>query len=208
MRINIREMVTIFWLLLHFFHAFFIVDRARCKLTTGRSAVEVNIENERFNVVCSRFYLKFGNFTLWFGRLYEIFSFDRHDRYDDMETRLYCHSIAISLSIPNKIEWSFWTCESFTCIQTPSFLKETSSPAHFVAPSIWKSSSQRGPIEIAKRPDIFFPDSWHQAYQLHAAGCKKIYNFLVAPAVTTAQGCTNYVLLTVKKKKKRKHSTM
>ena len=29
----------------------FIVDRARCKLT-GRSAVEVNIENERFTVVC------------------------------------------------------------------------------------------------------------------------------------------------------------
>ena len=31
----------------------FIVDRSRCKWT-GRSAVEVNIENERFAVVCSR----------------------------------------------------------------------------------------------------------------------------------------------------------
>ena len=30
-----------------------IVDRARCKWT-GRSAIEVNIENERFTVVCSR----------------------------------------------------------------------------------------------------------------------------------------------------------
>ena len=36
-----------------FFLASFIVDRARCKWT-GRSAVEVNIENERFTVVCSR----------------------------------------------------------------------------------------------------------------------------------------------------------
>ena len=42
----------------------FIVDRARCKWT-GRGAVEVNIENERFTVVCShsRLNLKFGNFT-------------------------------------------------------------------------------------------------------------------------------------------------
>ena len=31
----------------------FIIDRARCKWT-GRSAVEVNIENERFAVVYSR----------------------------------------------------------------------------------------------------------------------------------------------------------
>ena len=36
-----------------FFLASFIVDRARCKWT-GRSAVEQNIENERFTVVCSR----------------------------------------------------------------------------------------------------------------------------------------------------------
>ena len=35
-----------------FFLASFIVDRARCKCAGG-SAVEVNIENERFTVVCS-----------------------------------------------------------------------------------------------------------------------------------------------------------
>ena len=50
-----------------FFLASFIVDRACCKWT-GRSAIEVNIfiENERFNIVCSCHYqnLKFGNFTL------------------------------------------------------------------------------------------------------------------------------------------------
>ena len=33
--------------------ASFIVDRARSKWTAG-SAVEINIENERFTVVCSR----------------------------------------------------------------------------------------------------------------------------------------------------------
>ena len=40
-----------------FFLASFVVDRARCKWT-GRSAAEVNIENERFTVVCSRLSLK------------------------------------------------------------------------------------------------------------------------------------------------------
>ena len=44
-----------------------MVDRARCKWT-GRSAVEVNIQNERFTVVCSRCQVVFktvkcGNFT-------------------------------------------------------------------------------------------------------------------------------------------------
>jgi len=34
-------------------HRIFIDDRSRCK-RTGRSAVEVNIENEKFAVVCSR----------------------------------------------------------------------------------------------------------------------------------------------------------
>ena len=53
-----------------FFLASFLVDRARCKWT-GRSAVEQNIENERFTVLCPRcrLNLKFGNFTLSFGRL-------------------------------------------------------------------------------------------------------------------------------------------
>ena len=36
-----------------FFLASFIIDRARCEWT-GRSAIEVNIENERFTVVSSR----------------------------------------------------------------------------------------------------------------------------------------------------------
>ena len=36
-----------------FLLASFIVDRARCKWS-GRGAVEVNVENERFTVVCSR----------------------------------------------------------------------------------------------------------------------------------------------------------
>ena len=40
-------------------------------MATGRGAVAVNIENERFTVLCSRCRdkLKFGNFTLSFGRL-------------------------------------------------------------------------------------------------------------------------------------------
>lgn len=38
-----------------FFLASVIVDRARCK-RTDRGAVEVNIENERFTVGCSRCY--------------------------------------------------------------------------------------------------------------------------------------------------------
>ena len=48
----------------------FIVDRARCKWT-GRSAVKVNIENERFTVVCScyRWNIEFGNFRSSFDRL-------------------------------------------------------------------------------------------------------------------------------------------
>ena len=49
-KINIWEMVTICDYC--FFLASFIVDRARCKWT-GRSAGEVNTENERFTVVCS-----------------------------------------------------------------------------------------------------------------------------------------------------------
>ena len=49
------------------FLASFIVDMARFKWT-GRSAVEVNIENKRITVVCSRCEnLKFGNFTLSFS---------------------------------------------------------------------------------------------------------------------------------------------
>ena len=52
-----------------FFLAPFIVDRAHCKWT-GISAVQVNYENERFTVVCSRCRqnLKIRNFTLSFGR--------------------------------------------------------------------------------------------------------------------------------------------
>ena len=48
----------------------FIVDRARCKWT-DRSAVEVNIQNERRYIVVSTCFknLKFGNFTWSFGRL-------------------------------------------------------------------------------------------------------------------------------------------
>ena len=48
----------------------FIDDRARCKWT-GRSAVKVNIENERFTVVCScyRWNIEFGNFRSSFDRL-------------------------------------------------------------------------------------------------------------------------------------------
>ena len=52
-----------------FFLASSVVDRVRCKWT-GRSAVGVNYENERFTVVCSRCRrnLKIRNFTLSFGR--------------------------------------------------------------------------------------------------------------------------------------------
>ena len=53
LKINIREMVTIFRLLLLPRILYNIVDRSRCKWT-GRSAVEVNIENERLTVACSR----------------------------------------------------------------------------------------------------------------------------------------------------------
>ena len=60
--------MTILWLLV--LPRTFIVDTARCKWT-DRSAIEVNLENERFTVICSRcrLNLKFGNFTLLFGRL-------------------------------------------------------------------------------------------------------------------------------------------
>ena len=51
LKINIWEMVTIL-LLLPLPHIL-IFDRARGK-RTGRSAVEVDIENERFVFVCSR----------------------------------------------------------------------------------------------------------------------------------------------------------
>ena len=48
LQIDIWEMVTILWLLLP---CIFIVGKARCKWTS-RSVDEVNIENERFTVVC------------------------------------------------------------------------------------------------------------------------------------------------------------
>ena len=51
---NGNENVTWKWWLLRdycFFVASFIVDNARCNWT-GRSAVEVNVENERLTVVC------------------------------------------------------------------------------------------------------------------------------------------------------------
>ena len=57
--------------LLATFRLEYVVDRARCKWT-GRSTVEVNIEDERFTiVVCSRCRQrpKSGNFPLSFGRL-------------------------------------------------------------------------------------------------------------------------------------------
>ena len=62
LKINIWEMVIIA-------SSSFIVDRECCKWT-GRRAIEVNVEDERFTVVCSLccWNLKFGNFTL-FGRL-------------------------------------------------------------------------------------------------------------------------------------------
>jgi len=41
-----------------FFLVSFIIDRARCKWT-GRSAVKVNMENERFTIVCSRWHFMF-----------------------------------------------------------------------------------------------------------------------------------------------------
>ena len=41
----------------NFFLASFIVDKVRCKWT-GRSAVEVHTENERFSVVCSHVVVK------------------------------------------------------------------------------------------------------------------------------------------------------
>lgn len=40
-------------MIIAFFLASFIVDSASCK-GTGRSDVEINIENESFSVVCSR----------------------------------------------------------------------------------------------------------------------------------------------------------
>ena len=49
LKINISEMDVI----IAFFRAFFNVNSASCK-GTGRSAVEINIENERFSVMCSR----------------------------------------------------------------------------------------------------------------------------------------------------------
>jgi len=69
LKINIWEIVTILLLFLPRI-PYFSSDRARGKWT-GRSAVEGNIENERFAVVCSRCRqnLKFGNFTLSFGTL-------------------------------------------------------------------------------------------------------------------------------------------
>ena len=61
-------MVTVMWLLL-FSLASFNASRAGCKWS-GRSSFKVNIENERCTAVCSRCRqnLKFGNFTLSFGR--------------------------------------------------------------------------------------------------------------------------------------------
>ena len=58
-----------------FLYAFHIVDKLRYKLT-GWSTVELNLENERFNVECSRCRenYKFGNFSLSFGRLRRIIS--------------------------------------------------------------------------------------------------------------------------------------
>ena len=69
LKLSIWEMVTLFCDYC-FTLPYFIVDRARSKWTV-RSAVEVNIANERFTVVCSRCRenLKCGNFTLSFGRL-------------------------------------------------------------------------------------------------------------------------------------------
>ena len=60
--------MTILWLSL--LPCILYSDGERCKWT-GRSAVEVNIGKERFTVVYSgcRSNLKFGNFTLLFGRL-------------------------------------------------------------------------------------------------------------------------------------------
>ena len=61
-------MVTVFVLL--FFPLSFIVDEALCKWA-DKSAVELNVENERFTVEWSRcrYNLRFENFTLSFGRL-------------------------------------------------------------------------------------------------------------------------------------------
>ena len=47
LKINIWEMVTIFLL-------FLLPRTEHAAKSTGRSAVEVNIENERFPVMCSR----------------------------------------------------------------------------------------------------------------------------------------------------------
>ena len=51
LKINISEMD--YFVIIAFFLASFIVYSARCK-GTGRSVVEIDIENERFYVVCSR----------------------------------------------------------------------------------------------------------------------------------------------------------
>ena len=91
-----------------FFLASFIVDRARCKWT-GRSAVEQNIENERFTVVCSRcrLNLKFGNFTLSFGRLRQRIVLKcvphvQHDYFSSFNQLDHCF-LASSLSLPSTL---------------------------------------------------------------------------------------------------------
>ena len=81
------------------------MDRARCKWT-GRSAVEVNIENERFTVMCSRFgqNLKLGNFTLSFGRLRQRIVLKcvphvQHDYFSSFNQSDHCF-LASSLPLP------------------------------------------------------------------------------------------------------------
>ena len=107
--------------MIFFFLASFIVHRARCK-RTGRSAVEVNLENERFNVVCwrCRENLKFGNFTLSFGRLRQRIVLKcilhvQHDCFSSFNQSDHCF-LASSLPLPwsllklpsngNKTDWS------------------------------------------------------------------------------------------------------
>ena len=88
-----------------FFLAPFIVDRARCKWT-GRRAVEVNTENKRFTVVCSRC-RKFRNFTLSFGRLRQRIVLKcvphvQHDYFSSFNQLDHCF-LASSLPLPSTL---------------------------------------------------------------------------------------------------------
>ena len=72
--------------------------------------------------------------------------------------------------------------------------------------SVWKSYSPRGPIEIAKRADIFFPDSWNQAYQVFAAGCTKKFTISLLPRQSLLLKAAQTMFFSRLKKKNHTHT--